>query len=177
LNYFGDVYEGLAGLNLSPDQIDLVIVTHGHPDHVEAVQRLKKPTLFAMNQEEHTFIKKIAGNYFKIPEPDFFLGEGDLTIGDNTFQIIVTPGHSPGSICLYWSERKVLFTGDVIFNRGIGRTDLPGGDSKLLKESIKNISKLDVEYLLPGHGEMVVGVEAVQGNFQMVENYWFHYLQ
>jgi len=176
LNYFAHVDEGLADLDLSLDKIDLVIVTHGHPDHIEAVQQFEKPTLCAMNQGEHTFIKDIAGNYFKIPEPDFFLGEGDLTIGDITFQVIVTPGHSPGSVCLYWPEQKVLFTGDVIFNRGIGRTDLPGGDSKLLKESIKSISKLDVEYLLPGHGEIVVGAEAVQANFQMVEDYWFNYL-
>ncbi len=176
LNYFAHVDEGLADLHLSLDKIDLVITTHGHPDHIEAVQQFEKPTLFAMNQGEHTFIKDIAGNYFNIPEPDFFLGEGDLTIGDITFQVIVTPGHSPGSVCLYWPEQKALFTGDVIFNRGIGRTDLPGGDSKLLKESIKSISKLDVEYLLPGHGEIVVGAEAVQANFQMVENYWFNYL-
>jgi hydroxyacylglutathione hydrolase len=177
LNYFDHVGEGLVGLNLSPDQIDLVITTHGHPDHIEAAQQFKKPTLFAMNQGEHTFIKDIAGHYFKIPEPDFFLGEGNLTIGDNTFQVIVTPGHSPGSVCIYWPEQKALFTGDLIFNRGIGRTDLPGGERKLLKESIKNISELDVEYLLPGHGEMVVGAEAVQGNFQMVEDYWFNHLR
>ncbi|MDO9529823.1 MAG: MBL fold metallo-hydrolase [Syntrophales bacterium] len=176
LNYFANVGEGLAELHLSLDHIDVVITTHGHPDHIEAAQQFEKPALFAMSQLEYKFIKDIAGNYFKIPEPDFFLGEGDLTIGDNSFQVIVTPGHSPGSVCLYWPEQKALFTGDVIFNRGIGRTDLPGGDSKLLKESIKSISKLDVEYLLPGHGEIVVGAEAVQANFQMVENYWFNYL-
>ncbi len=176
LNYFDHVGEGLADLNISLDKIDVVIVTHGHPDHIEAAQQFGKPTLFAMNQVEHKFIKDIAGNYFKIPEPDFFLGEGDLTIDDSTFRVIVTPGHSPGSVCLLWPEHKVLFTGDVIFNRGIGRTDLPGGDSKLLKESIKNISSLDVEYLLPGHGEIVAGAEAVEANFRMVENYWFNYL-
>ena len=173
---FGHVNKGLADLNLSLDQIDVVIVTHGHPDHIEAAQQFESPTLFAMSQIEHKFIKGIAGNYSKIPEPDFFLGEGDLTIGDNTFQVIPAPGHSPGSVCLYWPEHKVLFTGDVIFNQGIGRTDLPGGNGSLLKESIQRISKLDVEYLLTGHGEIVAGVEAVQANFQTVENYWFNYL-
>ena len=175
-HYFGHVKKGLADLNLSLDQIDVVIVTHGHPDHIEAVQQFENQTLFAISQIEHKFIKDIAGNYFKFPEPDFFLGEGDLTIGDNTFQVIDTPGHSPGSVCLYWPEHKVLFTGDVIFNRGIGRTDLPGGNGNLLKESIKRISKLEVEYLLTGHGETVVGIEAVQANFRMVESYWFNYL-
>ena len=175
-HYFSHVKKGLADLNLSLDQIEVVITTHGHPDHIEAVQQFEKPTLFAMSQIEHKFIKDIAGDYFKIPEPDFFLGEGDLAIGDNTFQVIPAPGHSPGSVCLYWPEHKVLFTGDVVFNRGIGRTDLPGGNGSLLKESIQRISKLDVEYLLTGHGEMVVGVEAVQANFQMIESYWFKYL-
>lgn len=175
-HYFDHVRKGLADLNLSLDQIEVVITTHGHPDHIEAVQQFEKPTLFAMSQIEHKFIKDIAGDYFKIPEPDFFLGEGDLTIGDNTFQVIPAPGHSPGSVCLYWPEHKVLFTGDVVFNRGIGRTDLPGGSGSLLKESIQRISRLDVEYLLTGHGEMVVGAEAVQANFQMIESYWFNYI-
>ncbi|MBE9547063.1 MAG: MBL fold metallo-hydrolase [Proteobacteria bacterium] len=174
---FDHVRKGLAGLNLSLNQIDVVLTTHGHPDHMEAVQQLEEPTLFAMSQAEHKFIKDIAGNYFKIPEPDFFLGEGDLTIGDTTFQVIVTPGHSPGSVCLYWPDRKALFTGDVVFSRSIGRTDLPGGSSSLLKESIKRISMLDVEYLLTGHGEIVAGVEAVRANFQMIENYWFKHLR
>jgi len=173
---FGHVNKGLADLNLSLAQIDVVMVTHGHPDHIEAVQLFKNPALFAMGQLEHKFIKDISGNHFKIPEPDFFLGEGDLTIGDNTFQVIATPGHSPGSVCFYWPDQKMLFTGDVIFNNGIGRTDLPGGSGSLLKESIKRISELDVEYLLTGHGEIVVGVEAVQANFRMVESYWFNYL-
>ena len=176
-NLFDHVMKGLAGLNLSLNQIDMVLTTHGHPDHLEAVQQFKKPTLFAMSRIEHKFIKDIAGKYFKIPEPDFFLGEGDLTIGDTTFQVIATPGHSPGSVCLYWPDHKVLFTGDVVFNQSIGRTDLPGGSGSLLKESIKRISKLDVEFLLTGHGEMVTGVEAVQANFQMIESYWFKHLR
>jgi len=173
---FSHVSEGLADLDISLDQIDLVIVTHGHPDHLEAVQQFEKPTLFTMSQVDHQFINDLADDYFKIPEPDFFLEEGDLTIGDNTFQVIVTPGHSPGSVCLYWPDRKVLFTGDVVFNQGIGRTDVPGGSGSLLKESIRKISKLDVEYLLTGHGDIVAGIEAVQANFRMIENYWFNYL-
>jgi glyoxylase-like metal-dependent hydrolase (beta-lactamase superfamily II) len=92
------------------------------------------------------------------------------------FQVIQTPGHSPGSICLYWSDRKVLFTGDVVFDQGIGRTDLPGGNGRALKESIKSISRLDVEYLLPGHGEIVSGREAVKANFTDIERMWFPYL-
>jgi hydroxyacylglutathione hydrolase len=93
-----------------------------------------------------------------------------------SFEVIQTPGHSPGSICLYWPDKKILFTGDVVFNQGIGRTDLPGGNGKELKESIKKISRLDAEYLLPGHGDIVSGREAVKTNFANIERDWFHYL-
>ena len=173
---FRHVHKKLTAMNIHPDQIDTAIITHGHPDHLEAVAGLDKSTIFAMNAEEHRFISDLAGKYFKIPEPYFFLQEGDLTIGDNHFQVIVTPGHSPGSICLYWPDKKAMFTGDVVFNQGIGRTDLPGGDSGMLKESIRRIAAMDIDYLLTGHGDIVTGKEAIQANFQNIENHWFRYL-
>ena len=173
---FGHVQQGLDLLGISLDQISAAIITHGHPDHFEAVRRLHKSTMVAMNTEEYRFIRKFAGSHFDIPEPHFFLEEGDLTIGDHQFQVIVTPGHSPGSICLYWPDKKALFTGDVAFNQGIGRTDLPGGNGEYLKNSIQRISRLDVEYLLTGHGNIVAGKEAVQENFKKIEDVWFNYL-
>ena len=176
LHLFSPIERELKKLKITPDQIDVVIATHGHPDHLEAAGKFKKPTLFAMNQEEHALISELAAGYFKVTEADFFLAEGDLTIGKLNFQVLVTPGHSPGSICLYWPDRKVLFTGDVVFNQSIGRTDLPGGSSGDLKKSIIRLSKLDVEYLLTGHGEMVTGREKVQENFHMIQDYWFNYL-
>jgi glyoxylase-like metal-dependent hydrolase (beta-lactamase superfamily II) len=112
----------------------------------------------------------------EFPAPAFFLQEGDLVIGDKTFRVILTPGHSPGSICLYWPEKKVLFTGDVVFSQSIGRTDLPGGSGKQLKESISRLAELDVEVLCPGHGDVVAGRENVQKNFKMIRDYWFNQL-
>lgn len=170
------VERGLAGLNLNPEDVDVVIITHGHPDHMESIGRFKKPTRWGINEREYHFIKKLAGSYFKIPEPDFFLDEGEVLIGNQRFDILVTPGHTPASICLYWKEKKALFTGDVIFHQGIGRTDLPGGDGGMLKESILRLSELDVEYVLPGHGEIISGSEAVQANFKGIKEYWFNYL-
>jgi glyoxylase-like metal-dependent hydrolase (beta-lactamase superfamily II) len=64
----------------------------------------------------------------------------------------------------------------VIFSQGIGRTDLPGGDGSMLKESILRLSELDVEYVLPGHGEIISGRKAVQANFKGIKDYWFDYL-
>lgn len=176
LHLFTPVERELKKLKMTPDKIDLVVATHGHPDHLEAAGKFSKPTLFAMNQQEHAFITELAAGYFKVPEPDFFLMEGDLIIGNLNFQVFLTPGHSPGSICLYWRDHKVLFTGDVVFNQGIGRTDLPGGNPRDLKKSIIRLSKLDVDYLLTGHGDMVTGRDKVQENFTMVQNYWFNYL-
>jgi hydroxyacylglutathione hydrolase len=173
---FRHVQQNLDLLGISLDQISVAIITHGHPDHFEGVRRLNKSTMVAMNTEEYRFIRKLAGSYFDIPEPHFFLEEGDLKIGDHMFQVVVTPGHSPGSICLYWPDKKALFTGDVVFSQGIGRTDLPGGNGEQLKNSIKRISRLDVEYLLTGHGNIVVGKDAVQENFKKIEDIWFNYL-
>ncbi len=176
LHLFGHVTRGLNAAKLPLEKIDVVIVTHGHPDHMEAIAKLEKPTLLAMNRAEHEFIRKLAGHYIRIPEPDFFIGEGDLTIGEHRFEVMVTPGHTPASICLYWPEKKALFTGDVVFAQGIGRTDLPGGSGKQLKESIKRLAALDVEYLFSGHGNIVSGRKAVQENFQIIEKHWFGYL-
>jgi len=173
---FNHVEQGLASLRIEHNAIDLIIVTHAHPDHMEAAFHFSKPTQITMGKTDYDYLKMYAGNYYTIPEPDFLLAPGDLTVGNLQFQVIDTPGHTPGSISLYWPKRQALFTGDVIFDQGIGRTDLPGGDSKALKESIERISKLDTQYLLSGHGGVVAGKQAVQNNFKQVEDYWFRYL-
>jgi hydroxyacylglutathione hydrolase len=173
---FGHVQRGLESMRISPADVDVVVISHAHPDHVEAVSFFKKPTLLAMSAEDHRLLKGFAGVYPGIPEPDFFLQEGELTIGESHFQVIPSPGHSPGSLCLYWTDRKALFTGDVVFAEGIGRTDLPGGNGALLKQSIQRLATLDVEYLLPGHGNMIIGKDEVGANFRMIEDYWFAYL-
>jgi glyoxylase-like metal-dependent hydrolase (beta-lactamase superfamily II) len=162
--------------------MDLVIITHGHPDHVEGIKAFKGThTLIAINTIEMNFIRKAGaqyGNALGIPdfEPDILLQEGDLKIGDLLLRVIHTPGHSPGSICLYWAKERVLFTGDVVFDEGVGRTDLPGAKGQELKESITEISRLQVDYLLPGHGEIVSGSRNVQTNFKEIKEYWFAYI-
>ena len=103
---------------------------------------------------------------FKI---DFYLQEGTLMLGKKNFHILHTPGHSPGSISIYWPEKKALFPGDVIFYQGMGRTDFPQGSVMILKQSIERLSQLEIEYLLPGHGEIIKGKESVKNNFALVK--------
>ena len=179
---FDHVENQLSKLNIATSDIDLVIITHCHPDHMEAIKVFTgNATQSTIHHTEMDFIKKMApqfGDAFGISdfEPDFLLQEGDLTIGDVTFQVILTPGHSPGSVCLYWADQKALFTGDVVFNQGVGRTDVPGGSGDQLKDSINRISELDVEYLLPGHMDIVTGRDSVKENFEHIKNFWFAYL-
>ncbi len=179
---FSHVLDGLKSISMSLDDIDLIFITHGHPDHMEAVRRFTNPdTLVAFSSIELDFIKKVAPHYGEALgisefEPQILLKEGSLTVGDNDFQVLHTPGHSPGSMCLYWPEKKVLFTGDVIFNGGIGRTDLPGGSGEALKKSIKRLAELDVDYVLSGHGDIVYGRDHVTANFREIESFWFGYI-
>jgi hydroxyacylglutathione hydrolase len=179
---FDHVRDEFDRLSLSPQDMDMVIITHGHPDHMEGVRVFQgTDAVVAVSSAEMAFIQTVAPHYGEALgihgfEPQILVQEGSLKTGDLAFEVIHTPGHSPGSICLYWPDRKVLFTGDVVFNQGIGRTDLPGGNGKELKESIRRISRLDVEYLLTGHGDIVAGRENVEQNFKTIEAYWFAYL-
>lgn len=173
---FQHVRRGLERIGISPEQIDAVLVTHGHPDHLETVGSFGPSTRWAMSRIDYEFVMKYLGSRTDFPLPAFFLQEGELVIGDTAFQVFLTPGHSPGSVCLFWPEKKALFTGDVVFSQSIGRTDLPGGSGRQLKESITRLAELDVEVLCPGHGDVVTGRENVRKNFKMIKDFWFNYL-
>ncbi len=182
--FFGHVTQGLDQLGLKTDDIDLVICTHAHPDHIEAVQLFKDiPNQFALHEDEWQWAASIGkqmsaafGIDMASLAPDFFLKEGDISVGGLELNILHTPGHSPGSITIYWPDRKALFTGDLVFKEGLGRTDLPGGNGSKIKESIKRLGSLDVEWLLPGHGEIVSGAENVHKNLTEIEQFYFAYV-
>ncbi len=173
---FQHVRRGLERVGLAPEQIDAVLVTHGHPDHLETAGSFGPSARWAMSRIDYDFVLQYLGSRTEIPPPAFFLQEGDLAIGDTALQVLLTPGHSPGSVCLYWPQKKVLFTGDVVFSQSIGRTDLPGGSGKQLKESIARLAELDADILCPGHGDVVTGRENVKKNFKMIRDFWFNYL-
>ena len=181
LQLFDHVRKGLANVELGIEDIGLVICTHAHPDHIEAVQMFKNASvLMTLHEEEWHFIETM-DHYIRASfgvgtdaiAPDFLLKEGDLSLPGLEFKVLHTPGHSPGSASIYWPGQKVLFTGDVVFKQGIGRTDVPGGDGSLLKESIRRLSTLESEWLLSGHGEIIEGGQSVKANFEHIERFWF----
>jgi hydroxyacylglutathione hydrolase len=172
---FSELFDSLDSMGVRPDDIDLVVGTHGHPDHIEALQSFSSSqTMLTMGEIEYRYLQEKATHLldFRL-EPDFLLAEGTLKAGTTELQVLRTPGHSPGSICLYWPSHKALFAGDVIFEQGVGRTDLPGGSGTQLKESIKRLSSLDIDLLLPGHGRIIKGKDEVMRNFSLVEEMYF----
>lgn len=182
---FPELVKGLSRDGIDTETIQSILITHSHPDHFEAIERFadKPDVQILMTAQEARFMEEIGLKFYPafgldVPEYriDRELEAGTIQLGGEEFEVIVTPGHSPGSMCLYWPKAKALFSGDLIFSRNVGRTDFPGGDGALLKESIERISQLDIEYLLPGHMEMVVGSDDVKRNFDIVKRSVFPYL-
>ncbi len=144
-----------------PDSIDAIFCTHGHFDHINAIDKWS-----ALYPEAKVFIHN--GDRNCITDPvyncsSFFADkckyQSDVRdISECHIDGIVieeTPGHSPGSVCIYYSEtgESVMFTGDTLFKLGVGRPDLPGGSQKLLNESILKLSKFPFDTkIYPGHG-------------------------
>lgn len=161
-----------------PERIRVVICTHAHPDHFEGTGAFHKSSVrMGLSRQEEKLVEEVGPSMYMqhgmtMPDyrVDFYLKDGTLNLGKLEFDILVTPGHSPGSICIYWPRYRVLISGDLVFMRGVGRTDLPGGDGPALKESLERLSRLPVELLIPGHGPALQGAEQVAENFRYVRN-------
>ncbi len=178
---FPKLRDAMAADGFHPADIKLVIATHAHPDHFEAVQDfLDLDTRIALHPEAEEFIEMHGEHFFQILgkslppyRVDFHLVEGELQVGEHRLQVIQTPGHAPGSICLYWPEARALFSGDVIFSQSLGRTDLPGGNGPLLKKAIDQLAEVEAALLLPGHGPLVHGAAEVKKNFHVVRSMFY----
>jgi hydroxyacylglutathione hydrolase len=144
----------------------LIIATHGHFDHIMAVTELQlifRIPFFVHSDDEFLVcsMRKSARYFLGIdcgPEPKvngYLKDSQKLVLGKETFTVISTPGHTPGSVCIYSKANNTLFTGDLIFaGGGIGRTDFSYSSSQKLQISLKkifNISSSTVIY--PGHGD------------------------
>lgn len=154
--------------------VEYIIATHGHPDHVCGNGPIKEATgaAIVMHKDDAEFFSTPdVKNYFSMlglaesPPADIIVEDGDIiTIGEETLQVLHTPGHTPGGICLYSAPN--CFTGDTLFVGGVGRTDFPGGSMNVLGKSIRNkLLPLPPETIVwPGHGyggsKSTIGEEA-----------------
>ncbi len=133
----------------------LVVLTHSHFDHFGAASELNCP--IAAHPKAAAFLAEPSLNMSisqGLPltlDVNFFIDDGSLIkFNGDTLEIIHTPGHSPGSICIIFD--KIVLTGDTLFKQGFGRFDLPGGNIVALKESLRKLLKRGFIRALPGHG-------------------------
>jgi len=144
----------------------MVVLTHAHFDHTAAVQEIVEHTgaLVAMGEHDAQHLAdptySVAGWFGGTPPhitPDVVLLEGDeVQAGDTVLEVLSTPGHTRGSICLLERGSASLFSGDTVYaDGGFGRCDLPGGNCHDLLRTLERLSRLDVRRLYPGHGRSV----------------------
>ncbi|MGC8496678.1 MAG: MBL fold metallo-hydrolase [Thermoplasmata archaeon] len=153
------LYKNIKDENL---RLKYIIATHGHFDHVLGVNRLRALTgaKSCINARDIEIMKYlisrglfvVTSEQIENPVFDFYIDENtEFEIGNTVFRVITTPGHSPGGICIY--TEGMLFSGDTLFYRGVGRTDIPEGNDKLLKKSLLKLMELASETAVyPGHG-------------------------
>jgi len=125
----------LKELNLSPEKIDIVLLTHRHFDHTGNISIFKNAKIYG-STKDFSDEKILDITELKIPG----------------IKIIETPGHTKGGVCFYLKEEKILFSGDIIFHKGmIGRVDFEDSSPKDMEESIEKLQDLEVKILCPGH--------------------------
>lgn len=165
---------------IDPKEIKLIANTHLHGDHCWANDAFKKLSgaeilLHPVQKQFGQAAAVQTSQFFGVSAVEFsedrLMDNDKLSLGETEVELIPSPGHSPDSICYYCPNDKVLICGDVIFSQNTGRVDLPGGGADQLKASIEKLSQLDIEYLLPGHMDIVVGKENVKNNFEFVKKY------
>jgi hydroxyacylglutathione hydrolase len=152
--------------------------THCHIDHILGVGQVKGlfkiPFLIGRKETDVLRSMNLFASYygyqgFEVPESDGFIEEGqNLVLGSHSWEVLDVPGHSPGHIALFNREELVCISGDVLFYRSIGRSDLPGGDHDQLIRSIRTklFTLPEVTRVLPGHGhETSVGDEKIHNPF------------
>ncbi len=145
-----------------------ILLTHGHFDHTGAVESLSEAT--GAEVYVHRLDCQTGGHSpmrYKVPEGIKYYSEGDVVmVGGLKFEVLETPGHSPGSVTLRCGD--ALFTGDTLFRESCGRTDLDGGSMEVLLKSLKRLYDLEGEYeVYPGHADASCLSRERENNYYM----------
>jgi glyoxylase-like metal-dependent hydrolase (beta-lactamase superfamily II) len=157
-------------------QLKQIVVTHAHIDHVGGALQLKRQTgaPVLLNQQDLPLLQMMdmQAGWLGIETPEVAApdasAEDHLVVGLENYpaQVLHTPGHTPGSICLYFAPQKLLLAGDTLFASSIGRTDLPGGDMRKILRSIHDrlLPLPDETRVIPGHGQATTIGEERESN-------------
>jgi hydroxyacylglutathione hydrolase len=161
-----DIEEVLAVTRKHNLQVKQIVITHAHIDHVGGAMKLRAATgaPILLNQNDYALLKMldVQAAWIGVAPPgnveiDHSIANGEsISAGSLTASVMQTPGHTEGSICLYFSTEKKLIAGDTLFAGSIGRTDLPGGSyPKILRSLHDTVLALpDDTVVIPGHGPL-----------------------
>ena len=159
-----DIEDVLAILRQHRLQVKQIVITHAHIDHVGGAMKLRAVTgaPILLNQNDYALLKMldVQATWLGMAAPGDVSIEASITDGDSLqagglkANVIHTPGHTEGSVCLYFAAEKVLIAGDTLFAGSIGRTDLPGGSVEKIMRSLHDrvLTLPDDTLVIPGHG-------------------------
>jgi len=161
-----DIDDVLALIRKHNLQVKQIVITHAHIDHVGGAMKLRAATgaPILLNQNDYALLKMldVQATWIGVPTPgkveiDHSVSTGEtVSAGSHTAQVLHTPGHTAGSVCLYFQPEKKLIAGDTLFAGSIGRTDLPGGSMQKIMHSLHDtiLSLPDETVVIPGHGPL-----------------------
>lgn len=152
-NSANPIFPQLTELSVMPENIKQVIITHAHHDHAMGaflILEQVNPRVFVHEDDTKYIASSLGDALVKVVEGDII----DTAIGP--FMVYLTPGHTNGSMCLYNADKKILISGDTVFPDGYyGRYDGESGSLDAMINSLKKLTELDCEIMLPGHGSPV----------------------
>lgn len=152
--------------SIDTSKIKTIVNTHYHFDHTGAGKKFRDwlGAEICIHPKDKDYMEngntlaEMFGQRSRITTVDRLLREKNILKTQNfRFEVLHTPGHTPGSICLYDREKKILISGDTIFEDTFGRTDMPGGSMEDIMRSLKRLSDMKISYLFPGHGGIKFG--------------------
>jgi len=171
-----DIDDVLALIRKHNLQVKQIVITHAHIDHVGGAMKLRAATgaPILLNQNDYELLKMldVQASWIGVADPgkveiDQSLGPADtVTAGSLKAEVLHTPGHTEGSICLYFPLEKKLIAGDTLFAGSIGRTDLPGGSFEKIIRSLREqvLALPDETVVVPGHGSLTTIGEERESN-------------